>query len=206
MTDQGFTVFETAIGACAIAWNARGIMGVSLPERQADETRARMARRFPEAAEQAAPAAVQAIIDDIVALLAGEARDLSAVGLDLSAVPDFNRRVYEVARTIPPGRTLTYGEIAARLGVPKEAREVGQALGRNPCPIIVPCHRVLAASGKSGGFSARGGVTTKLRMLSIERAHAKNDAKDALTLFDGDAAFGFQAPPRRPIPKSQTRR
>ena len=206
MTDQGFTVFETAIGACAVAWNGRGIIGVNLPERRADETQARMARRFPEAAEQPPPAAVQAVIDDIVALLAGEARDLSTVDLDLSAVPDFNRRVYDVARTIPAGGTLTYGEIAARLGVPKEAREVGEALGRNPCPIIVPCHRVLAASGRSGGFSARGGVTTKMRMLSIERAHAKDDGKDAPTLFDGDAAFGFQAPPRRTQPKSPTRR
>ena len=92
--------------------------------------------------------------------------------LDLDAAPDFHRKVYEVARTIAPGRTLTYGDIAKRLGVPHESREVGQALGRNPIAIIVPCHRVLGADGKMGGFSANGGVATKRRMLEIERAPA----------------------------------
>jgi methylated-DNA-[protein]-cysteine S-methyltransferase len=201
MTDQGFTLFDTAIGPCAIAWRSGRIVGVGLPERTPSHTRARMARRLPEAIEQAPPPAVQAVIDDVVALLNGEARDLSTVPLDLADVPDFNRRVYDVARTIPPGRTLTYGEIATRLGVPKEAREVGQALGRNPCPIVVPCHRVLAADGKSGGFSANGGVDTKMRMLSIERMHASE--KGMPTLFDNDAAFGFQAAPRRSVPKTR---
>ena len=204
MTDQGFTLFETAIGPCAIAWRNGRIVGVGLPERTPSQTRARMARRLPEVTEQAPPAVVQAVIDAIVALLKGEAKDLSDVALDLADVPDFNRRVYDVARSIPPGSTLTYGEIATRLGVPREAREVGQALGRNPCPIIVPCHRVLAADGRSGGFSANGGVETKMRMLSIERAHAKGT--DAPTLFDGDAAFGFQTAPRRSAPRTQTRR
>ena len=201
MTDQGFTLFDTAIGPCAIAWRSGRIVGVGLPERTPAHTRARMARRWPDAAEATPPAAVRAVIDDIVALLGGEARDLSSVPLDLADVPDFNRRVYDVARTIPPGATLTYGEIATRLGVPKEAREVGQALGRNPCPIVVPCHRVLAADGKSGGFSANGGVDTKMRMLSIERAHASE--RGAPTLFDNDVAFGFQAAPRRSAPKTR---
>jgi methylated-DNA-[protein]-cysteine S-methyltransferase len=201
MTDQGFTLFDTAIGTCAIAWRDGRIAGVGLPERTPSHTRARMARRWPEAGEQAPPPTVRAVIDDIVALLNGEARDLSAVALDLADVPDFNRRVYDVARTIAPGATLTYGDIATRLGVPKEAREVGQALGRNPFPIVVPCHRVLAADGKSGGFSANGGVDTKMRMLSIERMHASE--KGAPTLFDNDAAFGFQAVPRRSVPKTR---
>jgi methylated-DNA-[protein]-cysteine S-methyltransferase len=136
---------------------------------------------------------VQRVIDDIVALLQGEAIDLSEVALDMSRVDEFERRVYEVARTIQPGATLTYGEIATRLGDRSLARDVGQAMGRNPFPIVVPCHRVLAAGGKAGGFSANGGLSTKLRMLTIERARTS----DAPTLFDGDSTFGFALEPRR---------
>ena len=113
---------------------------------------------------------IQAAIEGIVALLEGEdASDLSEIELDLRAVPAFNAAVYRIARTIPPGETLTYGEIAARLNDPGAARAVGQALGANPIPIIVPCHRVLAAGGRAGGFSAPGGVMTKLKLLEIER-------------------------------------
>ena len=122
-------------------------------------------------------------MDGISALLRGEATDLSSAVLDMEQVPTFNRRVYEVARTIPRGSTLTYGEIAARLGERQLAREVGQALGQNPFAIVVPCHRVVAAGGKPGGFSARGGVKTKLRMLAIEGAPAAG----TLPLFDEDA-------------------
>lgn len=103
------------------------------------------------------------VVDDIAALLNGEPRDLGYAKIDTAALPDFHRRVYDVARTIPAGATLSYGEVAARLGDRLLAREVGEALGQNPFPIIVPCHRVLAAGGKMGGFSARGGVRTKLR-------------------------------------------
>jgi methylated-DNA-[protein]-cysteine S-methyltransferase len=92
------------------------------------------------------------------------------VALDLDDVPAFNRSVYEIARQIPPGKTLTYGDIAKRLGGVELSRNVGQALGHNPCPIVVPCHRVLAAGNKPGGFSANGGVKTKLKMLAIEGA------------------------------------
>src|SRR5262245_52634462 len=171
MTAEGFAHFETAIGTCGIAWSARGIVGMQLPEASAEKTRARLRRRFPEAVEQAPPANVRTAIEAIAALLRGEPRDLSSVPLDLDDAPEFNRRVYAIARTIPPGATLSYGEITAKLGEPREvARDVGQALGQNPIPIIVPCHRVLAANGKPGGFSASGGVTTKLRLLNIERA------------------------------------
>jgi methylated-DNA-[protein]-cysteine S-methyltransferase len=89
----------------------------------------------------------------------------------MDAVEPFEQRVYEVARTIPAGQTLTYGQIATRLGDRLLARDVGQALGRNQFPIVVPCHRVLAASGKLGGFSAPGGVATKQRLLEIEQAN-----------------------------------
>jgi methylated-DNA-[protein]-cysteine S-methyltransferase len=170
VTAPGFTLFDTAIGCCGIAWTARGVAGVQLPEGSPAATRARLLRRFPGAREMSPPPAVGEAIEGVVALLGGEASALEAVALDMDGVPPFERRVYEVARTIPPGTTLSYGEVAARLGAPGAAREVGQALGRNPFAIIVPCHRVLAAGGKIGGFSARGGVATKRRLLTVERA------------------------------------
>ena len=120
------------------------------------------------------------MIERIGALLRGERIDLSDVPVDLGRVPEFERRVYAIARAIPPGSTMTYGEIAKRLGDPLLARDVGQAMGHNPFPIVVPCHRVLAAGGKPGGFSAPGGVDTKLRMLRIEGAAAAAQA----SLFD----------------------
>jgi methylated-DNA-[protein]-cysteine S-methyltransferase len=166
----GFTLFDTAIGRCGIAWGPKGVVGVQLPEGSEDEARARLLRRCPNAREAAPPAAVQRAIDGIVALLRGEPQDLSDVDLDMRGVAPFARGVYEVARAIPPGATLTYGDVAVKLGEPGAARAVGRALGENPMPILVPCHRVLAAGGKPGGFSARGGVATKLRLLSIEGA------------------------------------
>src|ERR1700731_1102885 len=169
MTEHGFALFDTDIGRCGIAWGARGIIGVQLPEAGEARTRARFVQRYPRAREAPPPAEVRRVIDGIVSLLRGQASDLSAAALDMDGVPEFDRRVYEVARGIAPGATLSYGEIAARLG-DGLARDVGQALGRNPFPIIVPCHRVLAANGKPGGFSASGGVTTKLRLLTIEGA------------------------------------
>jgi methylated-DNA-[protein]-cysteine S-methyltransferase len=171
VTAQGFALFDTAIGRCGVAWNQRGVAGVQLPEGSDRETRARVLRRFPGAREEPPPPAVGQALEGIAALLRGEPRDLAEVGLDLEGVPAFHRRVYEVARTIPPGATLSYGDVATRLGEPGAARAVGQALGRNPFPLVVPCHRVLAARGKPGGFSARGGVTTKLRLLALERSN-----------------------------------
>jgi len=172
MSESGFALFDTAIGSCAIAWGKRGLLGVQLPEGDAARTRARMRRRYPTAGESSPPGDVKRAIDGIVSLIGGEAIDFSAVALDMERLPAFHRRVYEVARTISCGATLTYGDIAKRLGVPGEAREVGDALGKNPFPIIVPCHRVLAAGGKLGGFSAPGGVATKRRLLAIEGARA----------------------------------
>jgi methylated-DNA-[protein]-cysteine S-methyltransferase len=167
---MNFALFETAIGCCGIVWSERGIVGVQLPERSEAATRYRMQRRFPAACDGAPPADVQCAIDDIVALLGGERRDLNHVRIDLGAASEFHRRVYEVARAIPAGATLSYGEVAERLGDRNLARDVAEALSQNPWPIIVPCHRVLAAGGKAGGFSAPGGVATKLRLLTIEGA------------------------------------
>lgn len=179
MRDLAFALFETAIGHCAIVWSARGVTGVQLPELDARATRSRVAKRFPTAREQPPPPEMRRTIDDIVALLRGKPIDLSSVTIDDEGTPEFNARVYAITRTIPPGQTLTYGEIAERLGDRMLAREVGTALGQNPCPIIMPCHRVLAAGGKTGGFSASGGVVTKLSLLTIEGAQPNGP-----TLFD----------------------
>ncbi|HEX5213425.1 MAG TPA: methylated-DNA--[protein]-cysteine S-methyltransferase [Pseudolabrys sp.] len=170
MIDQSYSLFETAIGTCGIVWTARGICGMQLPEKDAAATLARVHRRHPTAVEAAPPADVQYAIDGIVALLAGEKRDLTDIVIDDEKQADFNKRVYAIARKIPPGRTMTYGEIAERLGDKTLARAVGQAMGENPTPVITPCHRVMAAGGKTGGFSAPGGIVTKLQLLTIEGA------------------------------------
>jgi methylated-DNA-[protein]-cysteine S-methyltransferase len=170
MTEHSLALFNTAIGRCGIAWGPRGINAVQLPMSSEEKTRARIRQRYGDLAESPPPAEARHAIDGIVELLAGKPNDLTAVVLDLEGVPEFNRGVYDIARAIPPGKTLTYGDIAKRLGGVELSRDVGQALGRNPCPIVVPCHRVLAAGGKPGGFSANGGVTTKLKMLAIEGA------------------------------------
>lgn len=176
-----FTLFDTAIGRCGLIWTDRGLAGVQLPEGDAAATRARIGRRWPGAEPAAPPAEVLAAIREISALLAGEQRDLGGIALDLEGVPPFHYRVYQVARSILPGSTLTYGEIAARLGDPGSARAVGQALGQNPWPLVVPCHRVLGAGGRMGGFSAAGGAELKRRLLLIEGAPLAAER----SLFDG---------------------
>lgn len=170
----GFTLFDTPIGTCAIAWGRNGIRGVLLPDARELQTRAYLLRRFPGATEtDAPPPAVAAAIAAIGRLLGGQPEDLLEIALDLDRVPPFHRRVYAAVRRIPPGQTRTYGEVAALVGDgPGAAQAVGQAMGANPFPIVVPCHRVVAANGKPGGFSAPGGVDTKLHMLRIEGAPA----------------------------------
>ena len=163
-----FSLFATPAGTCAIAWGPDGICSLLLPESSEQLTRARLLRRLPQAQEASPPPAVQTVIDDIVSLLRGEPRDLRGAELDLTGIAPFEQQVYAVARSIEPGCTLSYGEVAARCGDAGAARAVGQALGGNPFPIIVPCHRVLAAGGRSGGFSAPGGIVTKLRLLQLE--------------------------------------
>lgn len=165
-----FTVFDTPIGRCAVAWAAHAIVAVQLPQPDETQTRVRLKQRYADLEETAPPGEIRQAIESIVKLLSGKREDLSSIDIDLDDCPDFNRRVYAIARTIPPGATLTYGEIAKRLGGVELSRQVGTALGQNPCPIVVPCHRVLAAGDKPGGFSANGGVTTKLKMLAIEGA------------------------------------
>ncbi len=143
---ENFTLFDTRIGLCGIAWNDAGIFCTQLPEGDEPRSRARFLRRVPDAREAAPPPHVQAVIDRIVALLDGaKGDDFTDVALDMERLPEFNRAVYAIARTIQPGETITYGEIAKQLGGVQLSRDVGQAMGKNPFPIIVPCHRVLAA-------------------------------------------------------------
>lgn len=186
MRTLGFALFDTVLGACGIAWGAAGLTGVQLPQADAAATRVYMKRRFPDCAESMPPAEVQAAIAAVQALLEGhppEPRDLTHLRLDMEGVPEFHQRVYARARRIPPGETITYGELAADIGEPGASRAVGQALGHNPFAPVVPCHRILAAGARSGGFSAHGGVDTKLRMLEIERARIGGPG-----LFDAPAA------------------
>jgi methylated-DNA-[protein]-cysteine S-methyltransferase len=180
MSAQSYELFETPVGWCGIVWNGCRVAGVQLPERGKNETRARLQRRYPGVQEAAPPPSIRQAIDRITRLLSGEGGDLSKVELDMSDIPPQRRDIYAVARSIPAGATLSYGEIAARLGAGSDARDVGEAMARNPFPLIVPCHRVLAAGGKIGGFSAAGGVVTKLRLLEIEGARIG----EAPTLFD----------------------
>ena len=175
MSPDGFALFPTAIGACGIAWGPRGIVGVQLPEAEEEATRSHMARRYPQTSESEPPLDVQRAMAAIRALLDGEPLDLADIQLDFDGISDFHQRVYAIARRIPPGRTRTYGDIAEELGDKGLARAVGQALGLNPFAPVVPCHRVLAAGGKWGGFSAPGGTASKLRMLAIEGARPESD-------------------------------
>jgi methylated-DNA-[protein]-cysteine S-methyltransferase len=180
-----FTLFDTRIGLCGIAWLEAGIFCTQLPEGDAARSRARFLQRVPGAHEAAPPPEVQVVIARIVALLEGaRGDDLADVALDMARLPEFNRAVYAIARRIPPGETITYGDIARQLGGVQLSRDVGQAMGKNPFPIIVPCHRVLAAGAKPGGFSARGGTATKLKMLAIEGAYVNHTP----SLFDEASA------------------
>lgn len=169
--DPGHLLFETALGTCGVAWGTGGIVAVQLPERDAAATRARLLRGLPLCQGTGDPPPyVCSAITGIQAMLAGEPRDLREVPLDMSRISPFHQQVYAIARAIPPGRTRTYGELAQQLGGLGLARAVGQALGMNPFAPVVPCHRVLAAGDRPGGFSAEGGAATKLRMLQIEGA------------------------------------
>jgi methylated-DNA-[protein]-cysteine S-methyltransferase len=166
----GFTLFDTSIGCCGIAWSAQGITCIQLPESTRDATVSGMISRSGGAEPADPPAWVVKAIEQIARHLEGHAQDLSHIRLDDARVPAFHRRVYEEARRVGSGETVTYGELAGRAGSPGASRAVGQAMAKNPFPLIVPCHRVLAAGSRIGGFSAGGGLTTKVRLLALEGA------------------------------------
>jgi methylated-DNA-[protein]-cysteine S-methyltransferase len=182
-----FAVVPTALSGFGVAWSDAGIARTWMHDRTLDETRRQILRAFPNAIEVVPPPAVAAAMADVAAMLAGDAREVNAE-LDMAAVPDFDRRVYELARTIPFGETLTYGSIAKAMGEePMRARDVGVALSRNPFAPIVPCHRVVAAGGL-GGYSAPGGVSTKRRLLELEGAAIVAPSTEQAGLFD-EASF-----------------
>lgn len=172
-----YALFETPIGTCAIVWTEVGIRTTHLPEHSDQATRDRILRATPHAREMTPPPTVRTVITDIVQLLSGKDRDLSKASLDWQAVPDFHRKVYEAVSRIPPGQTTTYGGVARQIGSPKAARAVGQAMARNPLPLIIPCQRVVGSGGQPGGFSAYGGSDTKSLLLKIDKSCAKKESK-----------------------------
>jgi methylated-DNA-[protein]-cysteine S-methyltransferase len=180
MSGRGYTVFDTAIGRCGIAWGDSGVLGVQLPEAREIETRRRLLRLYSEARELRPPLNVEFAIEGIVALLRGQPSDLSDVTLDMNGIHAFNARVYAFARTIPRGETRTYGEVASSLRASGAAHSVAQAISKNPFMIIVPCHRVLEAGSYADKISPNGGAISKRRLLSIEGAGSPSSK----TLFD----------------------
>jgi methylated-DNA-[protein]-cysteine S-methyltransferase len=180
MSGYGYTVFDTAIGRCGIAWSDDGVIGVQLPEAREIETRRRLYQLYPDAREMRPPLNVEIAMEGMLALLRGQASDLSDVVLDMKGIPAFNQRVYELARTIPHGETRTYGEVAASLRASGAAHSVAQAIAKNPFMLIVPCHRVLEAGGYADKISPNGGAISKRRLLSIEGALSPGSK----TLFD----------------------
>lgn len=171
------TLFDTSIGRCGLAWGARGVVGVQLPEKTHEATRTRLMRHCPAAeVSETPPKHIARAIEDVQALMRGEKKTLRAIQLDMGRVAAFNARVYETTRAIPPGVTRTYGEIARAIGDASAARAVGQALGRNPFAIVVPCHRVVGANDRLVGFSANGGIATKLKLLMIEGWRAQEQS------------------------------
>ncbi len=189
MAGREYTIFDTSVGRCGIAWGRTGIVGVRLPEVREIETRRRLLQQFPEARETKPPVDVELAIEGIVALLAGTPCDLSDVLLDTAAMTLFQRRVYDTVRLIPHGQTRTHAELALRLGASGAVHAVGQAINRNPFAILVPCHRTLVTAGHTSGFAGNGGIVTKFRLLAIEGALADRRP----TLFD---ALLPAAPPR----------
>jgi methylated-DNA-[protein]-cysteine S-methyltransferase len=173
MAEQSETrhhLFDTAMGVCGISWNSRGLWGVQLPERASEMTERRLVQKSGSAGPDTPPGEMRAVVDAIRAYLDGNTVDFSAVALDLEGVDGRRRRIYEALRGIGFGCTSTYGELARSIGLDgwEGARDVGEAMAGNPMPIVIPCHRVLAAGGKLGGFSAYGGTVTKQKLLALE--------------------------------------
>ena len=189
MSGRAYTIFDTAIGRCGVVWGEAGILAVQLPEARELETRRRILKLYPDARETRPSPNVQGAIEGMTALLRGEASDLSAVRLDMAGFHVFEQRVYEVTRRIPRGETLTYDELAVKMGAPSTARPVARAIARNPFVVIVPCHRVLERGGYADAMSPYGGLISKRRLLSIEGAKTSKSK----TLLD---VFLPVAPPR----------
>jgi methylated-DNA-[protein]-cysteine S-methyltransferase len=194
-THRHYLVFDTAFGAGGIAWSERGLTRLLLPGADGAALAARLSRRATGIEGRAPPPAIAGLVAAIVRYFAGERVEFDGVALDLAGVEDFSRRVYAETGRLRWGSTASYGDIARRLGAgpPDGARDVGQALARNPVPLVVPCHRVLAAGERIGGFSAPGGVATKARMLELEGVRPGVDARQG-SLFASGALRPAAAP------------
>lgn len=167
-----YVIFETPGGFCGIAWNDIGITRFQLPSRSASTTEHNLLRRLPDALQSGPPPEVARAIAAVKRYFAGEETDFSSFTLDLGGQEPFFEQIYAAARRVGWGHTTTYGALAKELGAgPEAARDVGIAMARNPVALLIPCHRVLAAGGKVGGFSAPGGATAKIRMLELEGVH-----------------------------------
>ena len=164
-----YCLFDTAIGSCGLAFSERGLTRLQLPEPDRASTEKRLGTCGAEASRT--PREIDQLIADIQSYMSGRRIDFSAVRLDLTGVGSFEQAVYAAARRIPWGAATSYGELALQIGAPQAARAVGRALARNPVPIIVPCHRILAKGRRAGGFSAPGGVFTKQHLLALEGIH-----------------------------------
>ena len=189
MPGRGYFIFDTGLGRGGIAWGDHGILGIQLPEAREIETRRRLFRLYPDARELRPPESVAMAIEGIAALLRGGEADLSYVTLDMTGVPAFNQRVYQVARSIPRGETRTYGEVASALRATGAVYSVAQAISRNPFMIIVPCHRVLEEGRYADKIAPNGGAISKRRLLSLEGTGTTSSK----TLFD---VLLSVAPPR----------
>jgi len=195
MSGQGFSIFDSAVGRCGIAWGGHGILGVQLPEPRELETRRRMYRVYPEAREQRPPLNIEIAIEGIAALLRGGNADMSEAALDFTGMTYFDQRVYQYVRAIPRGETRTYEEVAGGMRVRGASYAVAQALGRNPFMVIVPCHRVLEAGNYADRMAPNAGTISKRRLLTIEGAHPTVSK----TLFE--VLLPPVAPPRPPGPR-----
>ena len=166
-------LFDTALGVCGVAWNARGIAGVQLPEKDPAMTARRLAAKSGSTGEATPPPPIAAVIGSIQNYLSGQKINFTDIAVDLDGVDEFRRKIYQALRGIGFGCTTTYGELARAIGATEweGARDVGDAMGRNPVPIVIPCHRVLASGGRLGGFSAYGGTATKQKLLALEGVH-----------------------------------
>ena len=173
-TTHHYLVFETASGFCGIAWNNVGITRFQLPTRSAEATQRNLLRRVPGAEPGAPTPEVAEAVAAVKRYFEGEETDFSSFKLDLGEQDPLVERIYAAARRVRWGQTTTYGNLAGELGAgPEAARDVGQAMAKNPVALIIPCHRVLAAGGKVGGFSAPGGSAAKIRMLELEGVHVE---------------------------------
>ena len=181
MWRRAFAIFDTAVGRCAVIWRGELLTGVLLPSADDDAMRAAVRRRAGEAQEAPAPPAIEKVIGKITRLCAGEAVAFDDAPLDREHIEPLANRIYDILLRVRFGETTTYGAIAEELGDKNLSRAVGAAMGANPFPIVIPCHRVTGAGGRMGGFSAPGGADTKRKLLDIEGAFAA----EKLPLFGG---------------------